>query len=1035
MNSKLDADFVKNTIIQSMTDVEDSIRLSDYRHLVADFEREFDEIDCWYRKDSTGEVPVRNKATKVVDTYRLFIALDYEMTQTWHQLNHVVKYTREQLPLAEEEIREIMEKLGKIKEKIDASQQEYEKEHDRLTKEISKREQRLDDIRRKRKHYEEIDIKTIMELDAQEPKLLSEKVQKGKLLQALEDQYQDITEKYRTFYAALDDEWSKFELALNEELQRYRDGIQTERDKCVKVRDQRKKSVEDAYSEWLSASDERLTTLQGNHNLSDKRLSELQYWHPMEKEMSGCKEDILNLKAQEQELKGLLSITSNNLTSLRQEWELKSDQIKRDYERKQEEAQKQLLKLQSELAETESMLARWKGSFYEWLTQNKPGWEDTIGKVVDEQQVLYAQGLLPQLTDNGSLFGVSLNLETIPVHHRTPDDYRDLQKKQQEAVDAQKKVIVDFQTQCESEQENLRKTYRSKITELSEKETIQSVQLEHIPTKIKDAETRLRQAEQKEQELVTAEREKRTKVYNESLLALENEKTTRTQQRIKRDKDLKAADTEYNAAIRNLQCQFDTFRQKQAEEKANKKKDSDERRLMLERQERDELKGKGADTNTLELCRRDLADLHTLIDKIANQRHFVIEYRKDEEELFSHESEFREEKRQLETKDAAARQLYNDKRKRHETEKIEKSEQLQSKESAVKAMKDGIIQYEQLCQVENILPESFLHDDVAIPSSSVLSDLVVQMRGTVNKKRQKMEELKRATNSFNSHFGANNTFHFILPQYDEDYLSFALNLQEFVENDKIEMYRARVSEHYNTILRSVSREVGMLMNHSAEIKGIINDVNRDFQERNFAGVIRSIELRAEESSDKMMILLRSIRDFTEENSLAIGELNLFSGSDRDKVNEKVVDYLKKFMKQLQKEPSRTELTLSDTFRLQFRVQENDNNTGWVERINNVGSDGTDVLVKAMVNIMLINVFKTRASRKNGDFIIHCMMDEIGKLHPSNVSGILQFANVRNIYLINSSPMGYNADLYKYNYLLTKDGKSQTHIKRLMTINT
>ena len=1034
LNSKLDADFVKNTIIQSMTDVEDSIRLSDYRHLIADFEREFDEIDCWYKKDSTGEVPVRNKATKVVDTYRLLIALDYEMTQTWHQLNHVVNYTREQLPLAEEEIREIKEKLGKIKEKIDATQQEYEKEHDRLTKEISKREQRLDDIRRKRKHYEEIDIKTIMELDAQEPKLLSEKVQKGKLLQALEDQYKDITEKYRTLYAALDDEWSKFELALNEELQRYRDGIQTERDKCVKVRDLRKKSVENAYSEWLSASDERLTTLQGNHNLSDKRLSELQYWHPMEKETSGCKEDILNLKAKEQELKGRLSITSNNLTSLRQEWELKSDQVKRDYERKQEESQKQLMKLQSELAETESMLARWKGSFYEWLTQNRPGWEDTIGKVVDEQQVLYSQGLSPQLTDDGSLYGVSLNLETIPVHHRTPDDYRDLQKKQQEAIDAQNKVIVGLQAQCENEQENLHKTYRSKITELSEKETIQRVQLEQIPTKIKDAETRLRQAVQKEQELVTAEREKRTKVYNETLLALENEKTARMQQRTKRDKDLKAADTEYNAAIRNQQSQFDTFRQKQAVGKDNKKKDIDERRQLLKRQERDELKGKGADTNALELCRRDLANLQAKLNKIANQRHFVIEYCKDEEELFSHESEYREEKRQLETKDATARQNFNDKRKRYEAEKIEKSEQLQSKESAVKAMKDGIKQYEQFCHVENILPESFLHDEVSSPSSLVLSDLVVQMRGTVNKKRQKMEELKRATNSFNSHFGANNTFHFILPQYDEDYLSFALNLQEFVENDKIEMYRARVSEHYNTILRSVSREVGMLMNHSAEIKGIINDVNRDFQERNFAGVIRSIELRAEESSDKMMLLLRSIRDFTEENSLAIGELNLFSGSDRDKVNGKVVDYLKKFMKQLQKEPSRTELTLSDTFRLQFRVQENDNNTGWVERINNVGSDGTDVLVKAMVNIMLINVFKTRASRKNGDFIIHCMMDEIGKLHPSNVSGILQFANVRNIYLINSSPMGYNADLYKYNYLLTKDGKSQTHIKRLMTIN-
>ena len=163
LNSKLDADFVKNTIIQSMTEVEDSIRLSDYRHLVADFEREFDEIDCWYRKDNSGEIPVRNKAAKVVDNYRLLIALDYDMTQTWHQLNHVVTCTREQLPLVEEEIREIQEKLGKLKDKIGIIQHEYEKEHDRVTKEISKREQRLDDIRKKRKHYEEIGIKDIIE--------------------------------------------------------------------------------------------------------------------------------------------------------------------------------------------------------------------------------------------------------------------------------------------------------------------------------------------------------------------------------------------------------------------------------------------------------------------------------------------------------------------------------------------------------------------------------------------------------------------------------------------------------------------------------------------------------------------------------------------------------------------------------------------------------------------------------------------------------------------------------------------------------
>ena len=1034
LNSKLDADFVKNTIIQSMTDMEDSIRLSDYRHLVSDFEREFDEIDCWYKKDSNGEVVVRTKASKVIETYRLLAALEYDMKQTWHQLNYVVIHTREQMPLIEDEIHGLQEKLSKIHEKLESLQQEYQKEHDHLNSEIAKRIQRLEDIRKKRKQYEEIHIQEIIALDAQEPKYQSEKTQKEKLLHTLQEQYKDVTEKYQRLYAALDEEWKAFELTQKEETQRQRDAVQTERDKSAIARDKRKKSIEDTYNEWVASSDERMGVLQEEYNRTDKRLSELQYWHPMQKDTDACKEEISKLHTRENELNGQLAVVRSDLKAMRGEGEMKQEQTKMEFARKQELAQAELSQLEEELSKTEEMLARWKGSLYEWLTQNKQGWEETIGKVVDEQQVLYAQGLEPSLTDSDGLFGVSLNLNAIPVHHRSPDDYRDMQKQQQEAVTAKKKELADLHLQCEQELESIRKSYKGKLSELQQQETNLRVQVEQIPLKVKDAETRLHRLEQQEEEQIKMEREKRTAAFNEARLNMERETSARTQQRSKRDKELKAADNDYKATLRSLQQQFDAFRQKQKEEKTARQKDMDEQKSMMERQERAELKGMGADTNAIDLCRRDIAELQKILDKIINQRHYVIEYRKDEEELFSHEAGFREEKRQLEAKDLQTRQSYEDKQKRYEAERSEKAELLKSKNDMLAQMTDGLKQYEQLCQIENILPESFLQDDEQSRSALTCTDLVVQMRGVINKKRQKTDDLKRTVNSFNTHFGANNTFHFITPQYDEDYLDFALNLQEFIENDKIEEYRVRVSEHYNTILRSVSREVGMLMNHSAEIKGIINDVNHDFQERNFAGVIHSIELKAEESSDRMMLLLRSIRDFTEENSLAIGELNLFSGSDRDKVNEKVVDYLKKFMKQLQKEPSRTELTLSDTFRLQFRVQENDNNTGWVERINNVGSDGTDVLVKAMVNIMLINVFKTRASRKNGDFIIHCMMDEIGKLHPSNVSGILQFANVRNIYLINSSPMGYNADLYKYNYLLTKDSKSQTHIKRLMTIN-
>ncbi|MEE1231933.1 MAG: hypothetical protein U0L16_01490, partial [Phocaeicola sp.] len=104
----------------------------------------------------------------------------------------------------------------------------------------------------------------------------------------------------------------------------------------------------------------------------------------------------------------------------------------------------------------------------------------------------------------------------------------------------------------------------------------------------------------------------------------------------------------------------------------------------------------------------------------------------------------------------------------------------------------------------------------------------------------------------------------------------------------------------------------------------------------------------------------------------------------------------------------------------------------VEKISNVGSEGTDILVKAMINIMLLNVFKESASRKFKYFKLHCMMDEIGKLHPSNIAGILKFANDRNIILINGSPTEQNRDTYKHVYLLTKGVQSKTRIARLIS---
>jgi hypothetical protein len=256
-------------------------------------------------------------------------------------------------------------------------------------------------------------------------------------------------------------------------------------------------------------------------------------------------------------------------------------------------------------------------------------------------------------------------------------------------------------------------------------------------------------------------------------------------------------------------------------------------------------------------------------------------------------------------------------------------------------------------------------------------------------------------------------------------------LKEFIDEHKLSEYKTRVEERFSHIIRRIGIETGDLISKEGEISQVIRDINNDFVSRKFVQAIKSMELRTKESANKIFGLLVEVRKFNDENPYNLGKADLFNSTEQINQNEKAISLLKQLIKEMATSKEK-EINLSDSFELEFRIVENDNDSGWVEKLTNVGSEGTDVLVKAMINIMLLNVFKERAAKKHkDDFRLHCMMDEIGKLHPNNVKGILKFANDRNILLINSSPTSYNATDYRYTYLLAKDSKNVTSVKRLV----
>lgn len=753
-----------------------------------------------------------------------------------------------------------------------------------------------------------------------------------------------------------------------------------------------------------------------------------------EKETGDYQEQLDALKDEERQTSWQVAGLKLTCDQLRQKCTDEMKESEWQFKQEAEELVRRRTALDEEIQTLTSLLDRWKGSFCEWLDAHKPGWQETIGKVADEELILYAQDLHPVLAgdSDNTLFGVRVELSGVAKELRTPARLKEELAEKEAARESYVRELAQLNGRREETLGQIKKKYNRQIREVADKQYLLEAQLQQIPARRKHLQAELTSWQRKEAEW---KREQTEQV--ELQLAQKSQEQVRWEDEDKRlraekEKRLKQLAEELR---KTEKAEEEVVRQETGvihEDITRQRIEMETKKAELRRSQAKELEGSGADMSVITSYEKRMADIRQELEYIVRKRSLVSDFEKDKREYFDREPQLRNEKK---TNDAQLEDLENKYKLRMERLLSQQSEEDKILEARRKEHTDI---HKDLASLK-----AFRADEDLCPSESYTSEMrptrkscgtiIGDLKSLIISIHRELDQFKRAVNAFHGNFTAKNTFHF--PETlvsDSDFYDFAANLCEFVEDNKIVEYQTRISERYTNIIQRISKETGDLTQHESEIQKTIRAINEDFVRRNFAGVIRGIELRTQASDDKLMQLLVEIKQFNEEHQFNMGALDLFSQDSRMEVNEKAVKYLYSFSRQLRDNPSRKSLVLSDTFNLQFRVKENDNDTGWTEKIANVGSDGTDILVKAMVNIMLINVFKEKASRKFGDFRIHCMMDEIGKLHPNNVKGILAFANCRNIVLVNSSPTTYNVEDYRYTYLLSKDAQSFTQVVPLLT---
>lgn len=918
LNTKLDADFVKNTIIQSMTDEELPIDLQTYRRLVIDFEREYDEIDCWFRQARDGNYPVRQQALKIAEQGRKIVALDQQLTDVWRMLNHAVAYSEQRIPLLEVEATEVKVGIEKERNREKELTAEYDKEKDSLNQELGAKKSKLKEIAQARKDFDAFDIEAILTLAGRETAIKQEETEKQTLLDDLLKTHASIEEKYNIAKAKLENACQAFKNAQKEAYYQKQAILQKERKNLEEERTKNRNQIMVTFNSWRYESDDRLQILLTEQHKADNALKELRQWHPMADKIKQVDEQLLQLNLTEKENSAQQTAVKSQIDQITAEYEMKETEIKQASLREQERLEADRTQIRVQIAKINDLLAHLDGSFYKWLCENMGGWENTIGKVIDEERILYAQELEPQLdVASDNLFGIRLNLDNIASVHRTPDEYRLEKKNLEEQVLQINRQLMRLPVTLQEEISKLGKKYATRLNPLRQKVTLLKVEEEQIPVKLQNLQNHRHKLEMEEQEWIEQEKEIRERSFNEALLRVQSEKETREKNEARNKKDLKELDSSFNKASKALDEELRIFKESQNSEATLRNQEFAVQKKQLEEQQKAELAGKGVDMNLLEQYRKALKDLKILLMRIEKERPIVIKYRDAEQNLFAKEPEIRKTIKDIEQQLSMIRQRYEDKRTRIEKKckEMEGRQNIVLKELAHR--KEGLKIYHQMVENEYLVPDTYLSDDKMMKTHQDCQQLLSQLRGTVNQKRESIDKLKDIVVSFNRNFKPQNAFHFnTMPVTDNDYLQIAVDLQDFMDNNKIEEFRRRTSEHYKDILGRISTEIGLLMKRRSDVDGVILDLNRDFVEKNFAGVIKSIELRANESSDKLMQLLMSIHDYTVENALSIGELNLFSSNNRDEVNRKVVDYLKSLSHQLQNEPNRPSVSLGDTFRLQ-----------------------------------------------------------------------------------------------------------------------
>ncbi len=694
LNAKLDADFIKKTIISSLDNEDHQIDLMAYNKHLETFDRQMQDIRGF------NDPRCQNICKKIEEQRKEYSRQLGAMSETAEQFQRLYHLYQQQSPLQKKWLSDLEQGSRELGQKIEDCKRQYAQQRSELDGQLGGIRNKIEEAKRYLKEYEAMDIQSIIDQVKQAPVLQDEKSGLENKRAVLLEQSTGIAQQFNNLQLAEEQKLSaqknqlkEQEIVLDKQLLRAKEELNIQRQQQaddLRDRQQEKVAVLDADME------------QANQQKTDQQVKVEAVKHQsfFQAEREAVLGKRATLTADVQQKSQLLAELKQEQSQLKGQFTLDDRELKFGHQQKEDALKKHQQSAQEFLDLWQQKLDDSKDSFYAWLDEHQPHWQSNIGKVVREE-VLFSKQVDAQLDDaaSESFFGVALNVDQLPDGNYSQENMHQQikqgQKQLQDLAQEHQQLVGEFELSAQKLQAAFNKKNGALATQ------IDTLTYEHqqAQRKIRDAEAELKSLEE------------RATVEKQEKIAEAQEQLSFAKSKVEQLKGQKSAlASQLKADLQALKARFDE-EEKQLIEATEEEREGLQakvhqaelafeqttKKLLAERDQA--LASKGVDTEQVGRIEAEIKELDRQLQQIEGHKETVLIYQSRKRDLLDHLPKFEREELALQSKLIETEQDFVAQEKDFIRQLSDRKQQTEQQRKVCDHISEGILVYQK--QFEN----------------------------------------------------------------------------------------------------------------------------------------------------------------------------------------------------------------------------------------------------------------------------------------------------------------------------------------------